>query len=497
MNGDGFRAVDNVIVVVVDALRADRVGAVSGSGDLTPNVDRLAREGAVFENAFTSTNATDPAITSLHTGRHPQSNGLLHHGRHVTDREKRAIQQVVQIPEALRDDGIRTIKTGRAMGRWHTRGFDDVPAVAESFSGGVSLLSANEWLKSAVKRVSYGLSNELGYGISAIQRRLTDNSTSAAVETMLEKVGERSPFYGFVHLMDTHIPYEPRQELIDEYESRYDDGESLEEFGQRYPEGSISRKEIEIKRREHGGFAWRRSPVDTAHVAARYDGAVREADEKVGRLVEGLERRGLLADTALFVLSDHGESLTEHAIPYDHHGLYECTVRIPLVVSVPGVDHREVEELVEITDVAPTVLDLFGVSTGLEFDGQSLVPLLTGDDEWEPRDAVVAEEAHTQRKRMIRTRDRKCIWTVGSDDVCRYCEFEHAAPEAMFELDSDPAETDNVADENPAEFETLRRTSAETRSAFERKAPDESRARDPVFEDEESVLNRLEQLGYR
>ena len=492
--------VENVVVVVVDALRADRVGALDDRSDLTPRIDELAEDGAVFHNAFTTTNVTDAAVTSLHTGRHPQSNGLIHHAQYVTDEEKRAVGQVTPLPEVLQRSGMRTIKTGRAMGRWHTRGFDEVPTVAEDANSSGSVLSTNKRLKSAVKSAAYGASDRLGYTVSAIHRRLTDNSTSTAIDSMLGKLDGSSPFYGFVHLMDTHIPYEPREELIRRYEPRYERGETLRSLAERYPTGSVSRKEIEIKIREHGGLMGQ-GAVDTAHIAARYDGTVREADEKVGRLVDGLESKGLRDETALVVLSDHGESLTEHDIPYDHHGLYEPTVRIPLVVSVPDAPRREVDEFVQLTDVAPTVLDLCGVSgdvdLDLDLDGRSLLPLIEGGGEWESRDVVVAEEAHTQRKRMVRSRDHKCIWAVDEENTCRYCEFEHAAPEAMFDLRTDPGETENVVDDEPAEFRRLRERSREIRRGFEAKRPDGRYGEEPTFEDEESVLDRLEQLGYR
>jgi len=120
---DGQTNVKNVVVVVIDAMRADRVGAIGSERNLTPNIDSLADEGVVFERAFSCINATDPSITSLHTGRYPRTT-VLHHADLVTDTEKQRIENAPYVPERLSNAGIRTVATGRPMVLWHRRGFD-------------------------------------------------------------------------------------------------------------------------------------------------------------------------------------------------------------------------------------------------------------------------------------------------------------------------------------------------------------------------------------
>lgn len=119
--------IKNVIIVVVDALRWDRVGAYNADSDITPNIDSVGESGTVFQNAFTTVNATDPAMTSLHTGRHPGGHGLINHGKNVTKKEKRAVASVGWLPEKLCNQGIETSWYGRRLGRWHFRGFDQHP----------------------------------------------------------------------------------------------------------------------------------------------------------------------------------------------------------------------------------------------------------------------------------------------------------------------------------------------------------------------------------
>lgn len=109
----GSRTVENFVFVVIDALRADLVG-VYGYRSIKANIDRLANEGSIFQNAFTTTNATDPAITSLLTGKYPILWGL-NHGNRVSDEEKRCVENVMQLQEILSKDEYETYKDGRVL----------------------------------------------------------------------------------------------------------------------------------------------------------------------------------------------------------------------------------------------------------------------------------------------------------------------------------------------------------------------------------------------
>ena len=115
--------VKNVIVVVVDALRADRVRVYDNKRHFTPNINTLASDSTVFKYAFSCTNATDPSVSSIHTGRHPRAT-VLNHSSNITDTEKRRIGDTELLPEVMQRENIQTIYSGRYLGRWHTRGFD-------------------------------------------------------------------------------------------------------------------------------------------------------------------------------------------------------------------------------------------------------------------------------------------------------------------------------------------------------------------------------------
>lgn len=484
--------VDNVVVLVIDALRADRVGAYGSHRELTPTIDHLAEQGTVFDRAFSCINTTDPSLTSIHTGRQPRST-VIHHGGLVTDEEKQRIESVEYVPEALSQADIRTIATGRVIGRWHHRGFTDY-----SWSNvGATEVKLSETLQNIhplLHRVLAGLYNRF-----ADPLKQASDGESNAVEDFLEKA-EREPFYGFVHLMDTHAWYEADEDLINRLLETYEypDGD-LQEFFDENEESPVVSKLLEPNATD-ADFE-----VGMARMFARYDATVREADQKLKRLIEGLRERNQWDNTALFVLSDHGESLHEHGIYFDHHGLYEQTVHVPLIAHVPGTTSNMVEDLVQLHDLGPTILDLFDLDGLSEADGRSLVGYIADHIEPpEPRQSVLLEEAHAQRRRGLRTDQYKYIehlhdkvladfWDTDSFE-CGYCRCSHGEKVELYDLKEDPGETRNIASDREATVNDLRE---ELEKQLARVSTIETIDREVTYEDEEEVMDRLEDLGYR
>lgn len=472
--------IKNVVLVVVDALRADRVFEDT---ELTPHIDELVQQGVSFRNAYTTINATDPAMTSLNTGRHPVSHGVLNHGDRVRGSEKVRIEQVRQVSELLDEQGFRTIRTGRSMGRWHRNGFDRTPSLdrnrpLERIRATVSNLP----LVSRSSAVTNVLEIIAGHG-------------EDAVKEFLDHLPADDPSYAIVHLMDTHAPYSVEEETVEQLlADRPYEGEPLADVVERLGNGI---REEQLRNTFLDGESL--ADISTHRVKAQYDAATIVADRKIGRLVTGLRERNQLDETLLVVLSDHGESLDEHGIYFDHHGLYEVTVRIPMVVAGPDVESDERSELVQITDIAPTVLDSVGVEESMELDGQSLRPLLDGDPSaWEQREAVVIEEAHTQRRRAVRTSDgEKYITDLTDDSECRYCGVTHAPPEELYDLAADPAEQRNRIDDDPETAKRLAKLMTDLVGAFDAPSVDHDRDEPIEYAEEERLKERLRELGYR
>ncbi|GAB7018249.1 sulfatase family protein [Halostagnicola bangensis] len=494
----------NVLVVVVDALRTDRVGAYGGR-PVTPTIDELAASGTRFERAYSTINATDPALTSLQTGRLPRTHGVVNHGSHVTDAEKRAIEGTPTLPVALEEQGYDTGAFGRPLGRWHRRGFDRYP----------ELSSAHWRLKSLEKSASsllYGIHPAIGDTISRTYNALTGRTGSddenGVVEQFTDFLDDAEEFYSLVHLMDTHTPYDVDDDLVERYLEEYDyENRPLSEVASEFPTGSITANSLTpggVVNQDNERWEDHNVGVGTALARAQYDAAATEADRTIDGLLEALETRELLEETLVVVLADHGESLGEHDIYFEHHGLYEPTARIPLIVRPPGESVEQSDELVSITDVAPTVLDILDGHDDLEesafdTDGQSLRPLLEDEAGWESRDSLLLEEANTQRFRGVRTDRWKYLEAVDGDPTCRYCERSHGASEQLYDLEGDPEETDDLVDERPEKAAELRDELAASISAHEARSEtsDGSDGEGVEYDDEEEVLDRLESLGYR
>jgi arylsulfatase A-like enzyme len=178
----------------------------------------------------------------------------------------------------------------------------------------------------------------------------------------------------------------------------------------------------------------------------RYLGEIRRVDHEVGRLLDGLEERDLLSRTVVVVWSDHGEEFRDHGGLFHGTSVYEEQARVPMIIRVPGLRGRTVDDVVSLVDLAPTLVDLLGVRSDVAFNGRSLMPLLRGE-EWTPEPvlafssgqppsvAVIVEEGG-ERSKLI---DKLESGTV-----------------QLFDLVADPRELRNLADERPQDVSRLR-----------------------------------------
>lgn len=475
--------VQNVVVLVVDALRRDRVDAYGGDG-LTPRLDEFADSAAVFEQAHACINTTDPSVTTIMTGQYPLRHGLVNHGGQITDAERERLAGTVPLSERLRPD-YWTVACD-VLGRWHERGFDEYLNPADTARGPVtsaldSALStvpapAERWVRNGYR----WLRNRGSTGGSRMQYVDADAVTRSLIDAVA--VADR-PWFVFGHYWDTHVRYDPPDEYLEAVADRtYEDGDvpladllaDVEDsyWGRRLREDLTPGCET------------------VGDVKRRYDAAVRFVDAQIGRLLDELDRRGQREDTAVVVTADHGESLTEHGVFFDHHGLYDQSMRVPLLIDAPEFDGRD-DRLVQHFDLAPTILDLLGQPVPeAAFDGVSLVA--TDEDATLGRDAVFAEEAHTTRRRAVRTRRHKYISLAASDAECNYCDVAHGPERELYDLEADPDETANHAETDPDRVATLE----DKLEQWTRTLPDPETG-SPVEGVDDDVLELLEDMGYK
>lgn len=504
----------HVVIVVADALRPDHLGCYGYEHPVSPTLDDLAANSYQFERAFACINNTDPSVTSIHSGIHPTSS-VLHQGGRVTMEDKRRAEALPRVPELLGSNGYHRTWTGHALGRWHRNGFDYTPPSRPTHEKRILFESDDdrERLRLMLERFSPRLADVVSDAYYQFEQTIGDfqdqirNSQSPdgdEIDALLAQFDvaaeQREQFFGYTHLIDTHAPYESRSDLVEQYLDEHDyENEPFDKIVNPDPPDCSPIAHVPYT---DGWFSDRDREVGTARWKAKYDACVTAIDDKVRRLLTGLEERGVLNDTLLVVTADHGESLDEHGIYFSHVGLRDPTLQVPLLIRVPGSSGGHVDSFVQLIDLAPTVLSAFDEPFDESmFHGRSLLPLLDGDGDWQPRDSLLFEEANAQRRRAIRTDEYKYIYAIDGEQhadraICRYCDQPHWEEAELYDLKNDPGEIHNIASERPELAENLRERAEDLARQFRTEATgveDE----EITYDDEEVVEERLRQLGYK
>ena len=332
VSGRGVQAVTpvrpNVLLVSIDSLRADHVGAYGYARDTSPAIDALARGGVLFENAISSAPWTVPAHMTLLTGLPPEVHDV------VTVRQKLS-PDAVTLAEVLQDAG------------YATAAFVSGPTVMAHYGFGQGFASYDESMVERRPKLAGAAVSSPGL-VDLVSGWLDRWSTA---ET-------REPFFVFLHMWDVHYDYVPPREYVERFDPGYD--------------GDLDVRRFETNERLHRGMA----PRDLRHLIALYDGEIRFTDDHLARLVAKLRTLGVLDDTIVVVTSDHGEEFFEHGAKGHAKTLYDEVLRVPLVVRYPRrvAPAQRVTQQVRLMDVAPTILGLAGVTAPEGFGASDVAP---------------------------------------------------------------------------------------------------------------------------
>jgi arylsulfatase A-like enzyme len=409
----------NVILIIIDALRAGNLACYGYNKSTSNNIDKLADTGVIFNNAFSTTNTTDSSLTSILSGKYPISHGIRTHAEQVTKEviSKFEKSDVAMLQELLNDHGYETVSIDY-LNRFYKKGFQKCLPDSTRTSSNLKMIS-KKFFKKATKE--------------------GEKLTRIAVKNIEELSTKNKPFFLFLHYWDAHIPYDPPKKFLRYFpEYEYDHKEEL---------AKIIKELAGIWKRRLKKFS--KGINRTNQMAARYDASIRYVDEQIGYIVEALQQKNIFDDTLLVLTSDHGESLVEHGIYFDHHGLYDESIHVPLIIKFPKIyPSKEIDAFVQHTDIVPTILETLHVSLTQSFDGLSLMSMInTGDD---IRNFIFAEESYTEQKKCIRTKEYKFISAETKNNaLCRYCGVIHGGIEELYDLRKDPKETNNILSERP------------------------------------------------
>ncbi len=434
------RDLPNVVLVVVDALRADTLGCAGHERVKSPNIDRLAREGVMFENAFTQAPFTWTSFGSMLTGKYPRRHGLVlmaagsrmvenatlaSHFEHARRTDGRSLQDDDYLSVSFHTG---TLSTGSGL----IQGFD---LYYEQLAGHGLVVAESAW---SVYRSDLLL--------NMLRAKLEQKAGGDVAGTARQWMGENGQrrFLAMVHLYSTHTPYDPPAQFRDMYVDPNYDG-PLKAFYAQHRE-AIERGDAVP------------TPGDVQRITDLYYAGVTQADAAIGALLAELERQGTLDDTLFVVTSDHGESLGEPSLfgkLWEHNHMVNTNLRIPLVMRWPkGLPAGErVTAIVDEIDVLPTVCDLLHLELPEQtdeyskIDGTSLVPLIRGEVE------SVREYSFAENALFASIQDGRWKLLVPFDRIAADDWMETPAANGLrvilLDLERDPAETRNVLDLEP------------------------------------------------
>ena len=386
-HANGPSPIRGLVLVTIDTLRADHVGAYGGPV-ATPALDALAAEGALIEHAVTPTPTTGPAHASLFTGLHPWRHGVLENGVPLAD-------ETATLAEHARSHGFATaafVSSYVLHERFEfDRGFD-----VYGFDPTTPLD-----VQSGDEEEFYSRGE---VATSAAMRWLTDHTATS-----------KAPFFLWVHVFDPHAPYEPPTRYALEQDAAV----------------NLAHKRIS------GG---RNARQELAREIRAYRGEVRYVDAQLGRLIDRLRILGLLEDSAVIVTSDHGEGLGDHGLLRHGRNLHEELVHVPLLVRAPGVAAgTRLTGPAQLEDLLPTALALMGVPIPDGLDGLNLLDWLRGETAESPRAEVLGRRRRYPETPVIYFQGRWPVKWIGGLD----------APGQRFDLDSDAHEMKGVKSSGP------------------------------------------------
>ena len=322
----------NVLIITIDALRPDHLSCYGYKRDTSPNIDSLAKEGVIFKQAISQAAATHPSNCSFFTSSYPYM--------HIIGGESYLNPAKISLANVLNNAGYKTI-----------------------------FLTDYSTIIGAIK----GFSNEFDFYIP-LNENEPEKVTDSALNVLTENRNKK--FFLWVYYFGTHENYGG----FSEYSRRY------------YNDGLVGKKDIEIqpdysseifgvipKCLEDNGI------TDISYYIAKYDGRLKLIDYQIGLILKKLKELKIDKNTIVILLADHGESLEEHNLYFQHtNNLYDISLKVPLILKYPKLipQNKEIISQVRLIDVMPTIIDVLKIKPNSNFgmEGKSLLSLILDDN---------------------------------------------------------------------------------------------------------------------
>ena len=478
----------NIVIILCDDTRPDHMSCYGYGRSTTPAIDRIAAEGALYENCISPAIWTLPSVACLFTGTYNSLNGVFR-GHPFLD------SQFATLAEMLGREGYQTLAASNIA--WISRGtkFD---RGFQRFHQNWQLIQSRSdvaWARRIGKVDPFKL---LASPVSLLngvwgryfwkKRDYGAARTTDVVERWIRQaVKEARPFFLFVHYLEPHLRFNPPEP----YRSRFfrDSGElsramSVNQDALAYAEGRVQMTED-----------------DFAMLSRLYDGEIAYTDHQVGRIAELLKNLRIEDTTALLITSDHGQNLGDHGLMSHRYCLYDTLLKVPLIARLPGMSDAglRVNEQVQSVDIYPAIINMLGLERPSHLQGESLLPT---DLKSKSREFAFAEYlaspssmastglledqgmiAHgvgmDRKMRAVRTLDFKLVK-----------KYDLSEEDELYNIREDPGETRNILGVMPEEAARLGTALDKWLASFEQKD----------FDGEDRVApelrEHLEGLGY-
>jgi arylsulfatase A-like enzyme len=366
----------NVVMILADELRKEVATHERYPFVKTPNLDRIRKEGITFHNCFSQYPVCGPSRASLMTGKYPHQLALLHNKCLIPPEER-------TIGHHMKDLGCDAVAMGKTHGQ--NPGFDLYPEPEALASLGTLNMGYRASSEQITGTFRGGKENHYDYVVTR------------QFEKFLRQRDQNRGFFAFIGFHAPHPPLYPPEELKDLYKP-----EAIE-----LPEAD--EREFDSKpvmQREASEWRWLIHPESVRRqMVACYLALVTLIDECVGRVTASLEKAGLLEETILLVTSDHGDLLGDHNMLGKFDCFYEGSLRVPLFMRLPGAEHAggEVDQLIEMVDIYPTLCELAGAPCPQDIEGRSFTETF-GNEDYEHRELI---HSMNDKGQMVRTKEWK------------------------------------------------------------------------------------------